>query len=298
MDLLFSVSRQRSIRVLMVLGVFYLLFVSVEVPFVFKNGFSSVSEEELFSNSNGFSNSKPLVLESEENLEEKEAPIRPLDLPYQSTSTAERKIKVFAKTPLSSLNFTAGIVNLIAKGSILKSARDALEVGTKVWKELESITKNSSNPEFRAANSVNRTTSSNSELCPHSISVTGDEFSKNGRLMILPCGLTLGSHITVVGKPRVAHAETDPKISLLKEGQYLMVSQFMMELQGLKTVEGEDPPRILHFNPRLKGDWSGKPVIEQNTCYRMQWGTSQRCEGWKSRADEETGELKSSSLYF
>ncbi|KAL8464903.1 hypothetical protein ACS0TY_034403 [Phlomoides rotata] len=282
-DLLFSVSRQRSIRVLMVLGLFYLLFVSVEVPLVFKKGFNSVSEEELFSNSNGFSNSKPL--ESEENLEEKEAPIRPLDFPYESTSTAERRIKGFSKTPLSNLNFTAGIVNLSAKGSILKSAKDALEVGTKVWKELESITRNSSNQEFRAAS---RTNGSNSELCPHSISVTGDEFSKNGRLMMLPCGLTLGSHITVVGKPRVAHAETDPKISLLKEGQYLMVSQFMMELQGLKTVEGEDPPRILHFNPRLKGDWCGKPVIELNTCYRMQWGTSQRCEGWKSRADEET----------
>ncbi|KAA3482898.1 hydroxyproline O-galactosyltransferase GALT4 [Gossypium australe] len=73
-----------------------------------------------------------------------------------------------------------------------------------------------------------------------------------------------------------------------------MVTQFMMELQGLKTVEGEDPPQILHFNPRLKGDWSGKPVIKQNTCYRMQWGTSLRCEGWKSRADEETvdGQVK------
>ncbi|MBA0630810.1 hypothetical protein Godav_002871 [Gossypium davidsonii] len=57
----------------------------------------------------------------------------------------------------------------------------------------------------------------------------------------------------------------------------------------MKTVDGEDPPRILHFNPRLKGDWSGKPVIEQNTCYRMQWGSALRCEGWKSRADEETG---------
>lgn len=99
----------------------------------------------------------------------------------------------------------------------------------------------------------------------------------------------LGSHITIVGKPRNAHPEHDPKISLLQDGQYVMVSQFMMELQGLKTVDGEDPPRILHFNPRLKGDWSGKPVIEQNTCYRMQWGSALRCEGWQSRADEETG---------
>lgn len=68
-----------------------------------------------------------------------------------------------------------------------------------------------------------------------------------------------------------------------------MVSQFMMELLGLKTVDGEEPPRILHFNPRLKGDWSGKPVIEQNTCYRMHWGTPLRCEGWSSQTDEETG---------
>ncbi|KAF2314808.1 hypothetical protein GH714_036693 [Hevea brasiliensis] len=99
-----------------------------------------------------------------------------------------------------------------------------------------------------------------------------------------------GSHITVVGSPRWAHLEKDPKIALLKEGEEaLMVSQFMMELLGLKTVDGEEPPRIIHFNPRLKGDWSGKPVIEHNTGYRMQWGTPLRCEGWSSQADEDTG---------
>lgn len=38
-----------------------------------------------------------------------------------------------------------------------------------------------------------------------------------------------------------------------EEGEAVKVSQFM-ELQGLKAVEGEDPPRILHFNPRLNGD--------------------------------------------
>ncbi|KAH6797394.1 Galactosyltransferase family protein [Perilla frutescens var. hirtella] len=288
LDLLFSVSRKRSIRVLVLLGIFYTLLVCCEFPFVFKNGFGSVSQDKLFSNNDGFFNSKPL-LESEENLEEKEAPLRPIDFPYQSA--ADRKIQQFSQKPLSTLNFTAGIVNSNSKGSILKSANDALELGRKMWRELELIGKNSSsNKEFRGFVGLNKSSSSgsSSELCPHSISVSGDEFSKNRKLMMLPCGLTLGSHITVVGKPRAAHAETNPKISLLKEGQYLMVSQFMMELQGLKTVEGEDPPRILHFNPRLKGDWSGKPVIEHNTCYRMQWGTSQRCEGWKSRADEET----------
>lgn len=281
-DLLFSLSRQRSIRILIALAIFYILLVSFEVPFLFRNGFGSVSQEGLFGGGNGLLNSK---LESEENLEEKEAPVRPLELPYQS------RTRKFAKTHLSSLNFTAAVVNLSLEGRLLKSAKDAVDVGRKLWQELELIGKNSSNPGFSTVGSPNHISPSNSELCPHSISVSGDQFSKNGKLVVLPCGLTLGSHITVVGKPRAAHVETDPKISLLKEGQYVMVSQFMMELQGLKTVEGEDPPRILHFNPRLKGDWSGKPVIEHNTCYRMQWGTSQRCEGWKSRADEETGEF-------
>jgi len=100
-----------------------------------------------------------------------------------------------------------------------------------------------------------------------------------------------------VGTPRWAHAERDPKIAVVRDGdEAVMVSQFMMELQGLKAVDKEEPPRILHFNPRLRGDWSGKPVIEQNTCYRMQWGSALRCEGWKSRADEETGECCSKAF--
>ncbi|KAG8379084.1 hypothetical protein BUALT_Bualt07G0051400 [Buddleja alternifolia] len=282
LELLFSVSRQRSIRALIVVGFLYILLVSFEVPFLFKNGFASVSQDTVFSNSNnGFLNSKSFLLE---NVDVKEAPVRPLDFAFQSRP--DRKIE---KTPLSSLNFTAGIENLSLDSGISKSAKDAFEIGRKLWRELELISKNGGDRGFSSVGSPsNRNRSGKSELCPHSISVTGSEFSKNGGVIVLPCGLTLGSHITVVGKPRAAHVETDTKISLLREGQYVMVSQFMMELQGLKTVEGEDPPRILHFNPRLKGDWSGKPVIEQNTCYRMQWGTSQRCEGWKSRADEET----------
>ncbi|CAA0826792.1 Probable beta-1-3-galactosyltransferase 19 [Striga hermonthica] len=292
LDLLFSVGRQRSTRVLILFALLYIILVCFEVPFVFKNGFSSVSQEGLLfssGSSNGILSTKPFLLESEEDTEEKEAPVRPLDLPYRSP---ERKIRETLQSPLSRLNLTAGIANSGPDIGISKAAKDALEIGRKLWRELESAGKNGSHRVFGRKGS----TSTKPEPCPHSISVGGEEFLKNGKIMVLPCGLTLGSHMTVVGKPRVAHAETDPKISLLKEGQYVMVSQFMMELQGLKTVEDEDPPRILHFNPRLKGDWSGKPVIEHNTCYRMQWGTSQRCEGWKSRADEETGKWEGIEL--
>ncbi|XP_004241559.1 hydroxyproline O-galactosyltransferase GALT6 [Solanum lycopersicum] len=283
-DLFMSLSRQRSLQVLILFGFLYLFLVGLEVPFVFRNGFSLVSQD-------GFGTgqfSKSFVLDSEEELEEKEAPNRPLDVPLMvpNQSKTERKIRGI-KSPLSSLVFDGSYVNMTSNdgfSGILKSAKEAFEVGKKFWKELELYKK-----EVGSIVESNKT-----EECPHSISISGSEFLGKGRMMVLPCGLTLGSHITVVGKPRRAHQERDPKISLLREGQFLMVSQFMMELQGLKTVDGEDPPRILHFNPRLSGDWSGKPMIEQNTCYRMQWGTAQRCDGWRSRDDEETvdGQVK------
>ncbi|XAR65433.1 Galactosylxylosylprotein 3-beta-galactosyltransferase [Bertholletia excelsa] len=294
MDLSWSPSRQRPILVLIGVGLLYMFMVSLEVPFVFKTGFSAVAKEGL----NGFFSdpiSRPVVLESGEELGEKEAPVRPLNVPLKafsnlpSESNPERRIIAKQKI-LSNLNLDYSDVNSTIQdgfSGIQKSAKEAFELGRKLWEELESGGK--SRDDAKKNPKLDR-----KESCPHSISLSGSEFASSGRVMVLPCGLTLGSHITLVARPRIAHPEHDPKISLLKEGQYVMVSQFMMELQGLKTVDGEDPPRILHFNPRLKGDWSGKPVIEQNTCYRMQWGTPLRCEGWNSGADEETvdGQLK------
>ncbi|CAA2989100.1 hydroxyproline O-galactosyltransferase GALT6-like [Olea europaea subsp. europaea] len=281
-DILFSLSRRRSVQVLIFIGILYIFLVSFEFPFIFEYGFDSVSQEGFSGKSNGLPKSNSM-LESEENLDEKDARNRPLDVPYQSKP--ERRNKELVKSRVSSLNLSAGTEWSSSENGILKSAREAVKIGEKLWQELELFGKN-------RGSSINNTNGSNnsnkSEECPQYLSISADVIWKNERVMVLPCGLTLGSHITVVGKPRVAHMETDPKISLLKEGQYAMVSQFMMELQGLKTVDGEDPPRILHFNPRLKGDWSGKPVIEHNTCYRMQWGTAQRCEGWKSRDDDES----------
>ncbi|WOH10500.1 hypothetical protein DCAR_0729969 [Daucus carota subsp. sativus] len=274
LDLFNSLSRQRSFQVLVFIGVLYMLLVSLELPFVFKTRLSSGSQD-------AFNDvvSKPFILQSEEELQEKEAPIRPFNLPRK---VLNQSLYGYDYRSLSRLNFDGIVVNTSSKDGFLglqKSAIEAFDVGKKFWVEL-----NSGKLEVLGNNTaVNRT-----ESCPHSISLSGAEFVEKGKIMVIPCGMTLGSHITLVGKPKQAHPEQDPKISLLKEGQYVMVSQFMMELQGLKTVDGEDPPRILHFNPRLKGDWSGKPVIEQNTCYRMQWGSGLRCEGWKSRADEET----------
>jgi len=47
-----------------------------------------------------------------------------------------------------------------------------------------------------------------------------------------------------------------------------------MELQGLKTVEGKEPPRLLRINPRLRGDFGGKAMIELNTYSLVHWGST------------------------
>ncbi|XP_027368830.1 hydroxyproline O-galactosyltransferase GALT6-like [Abrus precatorius] len=146
-----------------------------------------------------------------------------------------------------------------------KLYKTACRVGKTVWEELQL---ESGNPRSVITKPENRSGS-----CPRSFALSGSEFLGRGNVAVIPCGLTLGSHITVVGIPLTMKRKT---------------CQFVMELQGLTIVEGEEPPRILHFNPRLKGDWSGKPVIELNTCYRMHWGSALRCDGWKSRADEDT----------
>ncbi|KAL0305458.1 UNVERIFIED_CONTAM: Hydroxyproline O-galactosyltransferase GALT2 [Sesamum radiatum] len=122
------------------------------------------------------------------------------------------------------------------------------------------------------------------ESCPSWVSMSGEELAKRNFMMFLPCGLAAGSSITVIGTPRYAHQEYVPQLAKVRaEDALVLVSQFMVELQGLKVVNGEDPPKILHLNPRLRGDWSHQQVIEHNTCYRMQWGRAQRCDGLPSR---------------
>ncbi|KAK4796873.1 hypothetical protein SAY86_029199 [Trapa natans] len=160
-----------------------------------------------------------------------------------------------------------------------RMADEARSLGRKAWEEM-----NKFDPKEPAQTSIIGIPSS----CPSWVSMKGEELSRGHRLMFLPCGLAAGSSITVIGTPRHAHQEYVPQIAKLKRSDTtVMVSQFMIELQGLKAVDGEEPPKILHLNPRLRGDWSHQPVIEHNTCYRMQWGTGQRCDGLQSKNDEE-----------
>ncbi|KAK1381356.1 hydroxyproline O-galactosyltransferase GALT6-like [Heracleum sosnowskyi] len=168
---------------------------------------------------------------------------------------------------------------------LVEMARKAIVLGKNYWDEIVS-----GKVKFEFGEKI---MGNDSVECPKSLSLSEFQVRRNSGMVFLQCGLGLGSYITVVGRPKKAHLVRYPKFGL-RRGEEKMVSQFIIELQGLKAVEGEDPPKILHFNARLKGDWSRKPVIEQNTCYRRQWGSPWRCVGKMSKANEETvdGQVK------
>ncbi|KAF2302435.1 hypothetical protein GH714_036322 [Hevea brasiliensis] len=232
-------TRLTLIQALMAVLLVYLLFMSLEIPLIFKTGYGSVPGDGSLSDALP----RPILADDDE------ATRTVLDPHRVFLRIPERRVRETKR--LSGLFFNESIFDAADAvdelSALHKAAKQAWLAGKKLWEELESA-------DHRAPL---RTDSG----VPH-----------NGG-----------------GESEVGPPGEGPANSVAEGGEEaLMVSQFMMELLGLKTVDGEEPPRILHFNPRLKGDWSGKPVIEHNTCYRMQWGTPLRCEGWSSQADEET----------
>ncbi|CAI9782170.1 unnamed protein product [Fraxinus pennsylvanica] len=172
-------------------------------------------------------------------------------------------------------------MNRTAKFSVMEQMADeAWTLGSTAWEEVDKYDEK----EIKTS----AISEGKPKSCPSWVSMHRDELTERDYIMFLPCGLAAGSSITVIGTPRYAHKEYVPQLAKLRlDDATVLVSQFMIELQGLKSVDGEDPPKILHLNPRLRGDWSHRPVIEHNTCYRMQWGTAQRCDGLPSKNDDD-----------
>ncbi|XP_076937093.1 hydroxyproline O-galactosyltransferase GALT2-like [Bidens hawaiensis] len=161
-----------------------------------------------------------------------------------------------------------------------KMADEAWSLGLKAWEEIGNYSEEGSK--------LSSVVEGKQERCPLWVSISGEELTKGDRMMFLPCGLAEGSSITVVGTPRYGQKEYVAQLARTRGADTMvLVSQFKVELQGLKAVVGEDPPKIFHLNPRLRGDWSHQPVIEHNTCYRMQWGAAQRCDGLPSKGDDD-----------
>ncbi|KFK44626.1 hypothetical protein AALP_AA1G283100 [Arabis alpina] len=275
-----SQTRFGLVQFLLIVLLFYFLCMSFEIPFIFRTGSNSGSDYGSFTDTLP----RQMLVGGEANwVVGEEDPHRPFKDPGRVRQVGRVQFKTVSEIFVNSSFFDNGGVS--DEFSIFhKTAKHAISMGRKMWNGLDSGL-------IEETPIKNRT-----EKCPEMVSVTEFEFEKKSRVLVLPCGLTLGSHVTVVATPHWAHAERDGRVTKGDDvkTEMVMVTQFMMELQGLKAVDGEDPPRILHFNPRIKGDWSGRPVIEQNTCYRMQWGSALRCDGRESSDEEESvdGEVK------
>jgi len=213
-----------------------------------------------------------------------DAPLRPKEEP---TKEEDHGLESGKHIPRRYGRITGEILrrsNMTGDFSVLeKMADEAWTLGLKAWKELEQVDNKEAGERIEGK----------TESCPSWISMSREDLLKGDGLMFIPCGLAAGSSITVVGTPHHAHKEyATVKARSRSKGKgdglvLVSVSQFVVELLGLRSVEGEDPPKIFHLNPRLRGDWSKRPVIEHNTCYRMHWGTSQRCDGLPSKDTEE-----------
>ncbi|CAN6357048.1 unnamed protein product [Urochloa humidicola] len=156
-----------------------------------------------------------------------------------------------------------------------RAAAEAWAMGAKAWEEASAF---SGGVDSIASRDV-------AAECPGSLALGG---GGEAATAFLPCGLAAGSAVTVVGTPRAARPEYVEALERSGAGNgTVMVAQFAVELRGVRAADSEEPPRILHLNPRLRGDWSGRPVLEMNTCFRMQWGRAQRCDGIPSKDDAQ-----------
>lgn len=303
--------RLRSPHLLLVLAAFYLIFISFNLPSFLEmvaslggddNGIRSAMtgvedvemnkpllnsvvyedsfQRKLEDNGHKYKSSflmtreQQPVEDADENDDSKEKPMK-----KKNKSSSHQPYGRLMEEMMMRRNSTGG-------GMLERMADEAWILGKKAWEDADKFELKDPTTVHPISSTVVDGTTVGS--CPSWVSTNGEELSRGDKLMFLPCGLAAGSSITVVGTPHHAHQEYVPQLAKSRNGNpMVMVSQFMVELQGLKAVDGEEPPKILHLNPRLRGDWSHHPVIEHNTCYRMQWGTAQRCDGLQSNNEEE-----------
>ncbi|XP_012847453.1 PREDICTED: probable beta-1,3-galactosyltransferase 19 [Erythranthe guttata] len=188
-DSLISLSRFRSIQILSCLLFLYLVFISLEIPMVLKTGLGLEAPEveptlTLIS--------RPLFrAEIDNQLSKKEKH----KLVFR---TQERKMGEFNR--ISGLIFDDNAFDSVGSdefSQLHRVVRDAFASGKVVLEDLKS---------GKLQREVeNRTTKrAEEEPCPNSVVLSGDDFVKKGKMMVIPCGLSLGSHITVVGRPRLS----------------------------------------------------------------------------------------------
>lgn len=148
--------------------------------------------------------------------------------------------------------------HLINNTQGLPNAVDAIKEAGGVWNSLMASVK-----EEKLGNSNESSQGRAKEKqCPHFLNkMNSTEPDNSGYKLRVPCGLTQGSSITVIGIPNG------------------ILGNFRIELTGEPLPGEPDPPIILHYNVRLHGDKiTEDPVIVQNTWTAAHdWGEEERC---------------------
>lgn len=167
---------------------------------------------------------------------------------------SQRNISIEEQRSLQTWNL---LNNLINNTQVLPNGVEAFKEAGNAWNNLMVSVEAE-----RRGNTNDSLAVKTKEQCPHFLNkMNATELDDSGYKVPIPCGLTQGSAITIIGIPNG------------------LLGNFKIDLTG-EAIPGEpDPPIILHYNVRLHGDKiTDDPVIVQNTwTVGHDWGDEERC---------------------
>ncbi|KAL9246383.1 hypothetical protein vseg_019924 [Gypsophila vaccaria] len=152
--------------------------------------------------------------------------------------------------------------HLINHSQAFPNAVEAIKEASYAWNGLMTIVE-----EEKLHQNGNASGSTKEKQCPHYLNrMNALGRNDSGFRLVVPCGLTQGSSVTIFGTPNG------------------LLGNFRIDLTG-ENIPGEpEPPVILHYNVRLHGDQlTEDPVIVQNTWTAAHdWGEEERCPSSES----------------
>ncbi|KAG4403159.1 hypothetical protein GLYMA_01G048500v4 [Glycine max] len=162
----------------------------------------------------------------------------------------------FSKEEQQALQTWNQLNHLIDNVQGLPNAAEAIKEAASVWNSLISSI------EEQKQGHGNDSSRAKEKQCPHFLNnMNSTELGNSSYKLQLPCGLTQGSSITIIGIPNG------------------LLGNFRIDLTGEPLPGEPDPPIVLHYNVRLHGDKiTEDPVIVQNSWTQAHdWGEEDRC---------------------
>lgn len=182
---------------------------------------------------------------------------------------AQRNISNDEQESLQTWNHLKQLIN---HAQVLPNAVEAIKEAGSVWNSLMA----SVEEERLGYTNESSRRSAKEKQCPYFLNkMNATEHENRGFKLRVPCGLTQGSSITIIGIP---------------DG---LLGNFQIDLTGDPLPGEPDPPIIMHYNVRLLGDKiTEDPVIVQNTwTVAHDWGEEERCPSPAPEKNKKVDEL-------